>query len=91
MGALAGYAGCDLPSNLLDNLADESSALAQVALGAANAGLDDAGSGFLVEVSRSARRPSPAVCLVPSWEANAEILHEVRRRGRSYMALVDTL
>lgn len=37
----------DLPSNLLDDLTDESSALAQVTLGSGNTGLDDTGSGFL--------------------------------------------
>lgn len=36
-----------LPSNLLDDVADESSALAQVTLGAGDTGLDDAGGGFL--------------------------------------------
>jgi hypothetical protein len=34
-------------SNLLDDLANEGSALAQVALGSGNTGLDDTGSGFL--------------------------------------------
>jgi hypothetical protein len=34
-------------SNLLDDLTDESSALAQVTLGSGNTGLDDTGSGFL--------------------------------------------
>lgn len=37
----------DLPSNLLDDLTDESGALAQVTLGSGNTGLDDTGSGFL--------------------------------------------
>lgn len=37
----------DLPSNLLDDVADEGGALAQVTLGAGDAGLDDAGGGFL--------------------------------------------
>ena len=36
-----------LPSNLLDDVADESGALAQVTLGAGNTGLGDAGGGFL--------------------------------------------
>lgn len=36
-----------LPSNLLDDVADESGALAQVTLGAGDTGLDDAGGGFL--------------------------------------------
>lgn len=35
------------PSNLLDEVADERSALAEVALGAANTGLVDAGSRLL--------------------------------------------
>lgn len=39
--------GQDLPSNLLDDVADESGALAQVTLGAGDTGLDDAGGGFL--------------------------------------------
>lgn len=34
-------------SNLLDDVADESGALAQVALGAGHTGLDNAGGGFL--------------------------------------------
>lgn len=37
----------DLPSNLLDDLTDESGALAQVALGAGDTGLDDTAGGFL--------------------------------------------
>lgn len=37
----------DLPSNLLDDLADESGALAQVTLGPGDTGLDDTGGGFL--------------------------------------------
>lgn len=37
----------NLPSNLLDDLTDESSALAQVALGTGHTGLDNTGSGFL--------------------------------------------
>lgn len=37
----------DLPSNLLDDLTDESGALAQVTLGPGDTGLDDTGSGFL--------------------------------------------
>lgn len=36
-----------LPSNLLDDVADEGGALAQVTLGAGDTGLDDAGGGFL--------------------------------------------
>lgn len=36
-----------LPSNLLDDLTDESGALAQVALGAGDTGLDDTAGGFL--------------------------------------------
>jgi hypothetical protein len=37
----------DLPSNLLDDLTDESGALAQVALGAGDTGLGHTGGGFL--------------------------------------------
>ena len=37
-------------SNLLDDLADEGSALAQVALGSGDTGLDDTGSGFVALV-----------------------------------------
>lgn len=37
----------NLPSNLLDDVTNESGALAQVTLGPADAGLDDASSGFL--------------------------------------------
>jgi hypothetical protein len=37
------------PSNLLDDVADESGALAQVALGAADAGLGNASGGLLFE------------------------------------------
>lgn len=36
-----------LPSNLLDDVADEGGALAQVTLGAGDTGLDDTGGGFL--------------------------------------------
>lgn len=44
-------------SNLLDDLTDESGALAQVTLGSGNTGLDDTGSGFvtLVEADGQAR------------------------------------
>lgn len=38
---------CNLPSNLLDDVPNESSALAQVTLGAGNTGLDNARGGFL--------------------------------------------
>ncbi len=37
----------NVPSNLLDEVTDESSALAEVALGAAHARLADAGGGLL--------------------------------------------
>lgn len=39
--------GRNSPSNLLDDVANESGALAQVTLGPADAGLDDASGGFL--------------------------------------------
>lgn len=42
-----GGGGQGLPSNLLDDVADEGGALAQVTLGAGDTGLDDAGGGFL--------------------------------------------
>ena len=51
----------DLPGNLLDDLTNEGGALAQVALGARNAGLGDTSSGLLYSgqegVPRSANIP----------------------------------
>lgn len=41
------YEKKNIPSNLLDKVTDEGSALAKVTLGAANAGLGDAGGGLL--------------------------------------------
>ncbi len=50
-------------SNLLDDLADESGALAQVALGAGDAGLDDASGGLLYSGKKKVecQRPSSAM------------------------------
>lgn len=78
-----------LPSNLLDNVADEGGALAQVTLGARDTGLDDAGGGFLhfgnrPIISFKVHHPRP-----PREDGSAEILHEVRLGFSTYVALVD--
>lgn len=83
---------CDVPSNLLNNVPHESSALAQVTLGSGNTRLDNAGGGFLncEEQTISASCPSSA----HFWRA--EILHEVRllkkrRLQRTWPLLVPTI
>ena len=66
----------NLPSNLLDDLTDESGALAQVALGARNTGLDNAGGGLLYggKKTNKCQRPSSAakVCSHLAEEGKAE-------------------
>ena len=54
----------NLPSNLLNDLTDESSTLAQVALGPRDTRLDDTGGGFLL-IANACQRPSSAK--VTSW------------------------
>lgn len=79
-----------LPSNLLDDVADEGGALAQVTLGAGDTGLDDAGGGFLQFWNRpiiSFKVHHPQ--LPREEEGSAEILHEVRLGFSTYVALVD--
>lgn len=68
-----------LPSNLLDDLTDESGALAQVALGPGDTSLGDTRSGLLyplekIDVSVHRLRSF----LVSRAKESAEILHEVR-------------
>ena len=66
----------NLPSNLLDDLTDESGALAQVALGARDTGLDNAGGGLLYggKKTNKCQRPSSAakVCSHLAEEGKAE-------------------
>lgn len=73
------------PSDLLDDVPDESSALAQVALGARNTGLNNASGSLLYfhnpgpNVSRMSIVCHKRMCFPPKEGSNAEILHEVRR------------
>lgn len=73
------------PSDLLDDVPDESSALAQVALGARNTGLNNASGSLLYfhkpgpKVSRMSIVCHKRMCFPPKEGSNAEILHEVRR------------
>lgn len=57
----------NLPSNLLDDLTDESGALAQVALGSGDTGLDDAGGGFLLKSQKHAKGQRPSSAEAASW------------------------
>lgn len=73
----------NLPSNLLDDLTNKGSSLAEVALGAGDTGLDNTGSGFLLIGKISSQRPSSAksyvrIIVVFFRDRGAEILQEVR-------------
>lgn len=56
----------DLPGNLLDDVPNESGALAQVALGARDTGLDDARGGLLYGWQQSYRRSASSTSIVHS-------------------------
>jgi hypothetical protein len=61
--------GKNVPSNLLDDVANESSALAQVTLGPADAGFDDAGGCFLYFRERDPdNQPTSIICSYASMK-----------------------